>query len=352
MEKPDIDSVAAAIADYYDIHLREDLISADVVKDIHIDEDVVFVDLEFGFPIKKYKSVLAEEIKGQIESVKGIKKIHVHITHKCKSHIIQKNVKRVDGIQNVILIGGGKGGVGRTAITANIAAAIADEGARVGIIDADLFKSDLYFALGIIEKIKTEKNIFIPVEKNGIKTVSIAGILEKEHNSAVWGSNKVSRILNQFLKGTKWGELDYLIVDMPSSSGDILKNILEQYPVSGAVVIGIPDEFSEKDIVRTSNIYKKRDVPLLGVIENKSLNICTKCNSMEHIFGETELKQVAKNCGTDIIGSLPYSHELQKSMDVGLPIVLQQPSLQISRVIKEVAINLVARLSQQPLSKT
>ena len=349
MSEVTLDQVAHAIAAYYDPHLKEDLVSADVVKDIEVAEGAVMVDLSFGFPVKRYSNLVQQELEGQISEIDGVTGVRVDVGWKTVPHTVQPGKKPLPNIANVILIASGKGGVGRTTATANLAISLAYEGARVGVLDADIYSPCVAHALGTANKLSGDltSEVLEPISCFGVKMVSIGNMVAPDV-PMLWGGSHVSKAIQQMMFNTNWGDLDYLLIDLPAGSGDIHKTVFRDIPVSGAVIVTTPQDLAAQSAVRTVKMLKMSGISTIGVIENMAVSTCSSCSNTEAIFGESGGQKLAKNYGIDMIGSLPTNIRLRKDIDEGRPTVIAEPLGQLARIYREIAVNMMATLSKQP----
>ncbi len=349
MSEVTLDAVGHAIASYYDPHLKEDLVSADVVKDIEVAEGDVLVDLSFGFPVKRYMSLVQQELQGQISEVPGVKGVRVDVGWKTTSHKVQNGKTPFPSIANIILVASGKGGVGRTTATANLAVSLAYEGAKVGVLDADIYSPCIAHAFGAVNKNggDLQAEVMEPISSCGVKISSIGNMVASDV-PMLWGGGHVTRAVEQLMFHTDWGELDYLLIDLPAGSGDIHKTILKDIPISGAVVVTTPQELAVQSAVRTVQMLKMSGVTTIGLIENMTVSACSACSNTEAVFGESGGQKLAKKYGIDIIGSLPLNIRLRQDIDSGRPTVIAEPCGQLARIYREIAVNMMATLSKQP----
>lgn len=349
MSEVTLDAVGHAIASYYDPHLKEDLVSADVVKDIEVVEGDVLVDLSFGFPVKRYKSLVQQELQGQISEVPGVKGVRVDVGWKTTSHKVQSGKKPFPSIANIILVASGKGGVGKTTATANLATSLAYEGAKVGVLDADIYSPCIAHAFGIVNRKggDLQAEVMEPVSCFGVKISSIGNMVAADV-PMLWGGGHVTKAIDQLMFRTSWGELDYLLIDLPAGSGDIHKAIFKYIPISGAVIVTTPQDLAVQSAVRTIQMLKMSGVTTIGMIENMAVSTCPSCSNHQAIFGESGGQKLAKKYGIDIVGSLPLNIRLRQDIDNGRPTVIADPCGQLARVYREIAVNMMATLSKQP----
>ncbi|THB70608.1 MAG: MRP family ATP-binding protein [Gammaproteobacteria bacterium] len=344
-----LDDVAHAIAGYYDPHLKEDLVSAGVVKDIEVVDDAVLVDLSFGFPVKRYMTLVQQELEGQISELTGISKVMVNVGWQTAAHTVQPGKTPLPSIANVILIASGKGGVGRTTATANLAISLAYEGAKVGVLDADIYSPCLAHAFGAANKTigDLQSEVLDPLSCFGVQLISLGNMVAPDV-PMLWGGEHVSKAIEQLMFNTNWGKLDYLLIDLPAGSGDIHKTIFRHIPISGAVLVTTPQDLAVQSAIRTVHMLKMSGISTIGIIENMAVNTCSACSSHEAIFGQSGGQKLAKDYGVDMIGSLPLNTRLCNDIDEGRPTVIAEPLGQLARIYREIAVNMMATLSKQP----
>ncbi len=309
-----IDTVLQSIQERY---LEKDLVAANLVKDVDIKGDTVFVRLEQNYPAGGYRDELAEEVKAKLEAESGIAKAEVTVEQKIAAHSVQKSLKRIEGIKNIIAVASGKGGVGKSTTSVNIALALAADGASVGMLDADIYGPSQPRMLGISGQPESpDGKTLEPMVNYDIKAMSI-GFLVEEDTPMIWRGPMVTQALEQLLNDTNWGELDYLIVDLPPGTGDTQLTLSQKIPVSGAVIVTTPQDIALLDARKGLKMFEKVEVPVLGVVENMSIHICSECGHAEHIFGEGGGKRMADESDVDYLGALPLDYTICQQADEG-----------------------------------
>lgn len=349
MEEVSFEAVGAAIHEFLDPHLQEDLISADAVKDIRVDMTRVEVDVELGYPADLYKDYLEQELKGQIiEHVDGVDEVVVNVSWKVSQGPLKRNIERIPDVSNIIAVVSGKGGVGKSAATVNMACALQRDGASVGILDADLCGPSIPAMTGLSGKPRMlDGKRFIPHELNGIDVMSV-GFLVAEDMPMMRRGERLTKTLIQLLQDTEWASLDYLLIDMPSGIGDVALTTIESIPVNGVAIVTTPQEIALKDVRRTIRMYQTADIPVLGVIENFSVYICPHCGTHDYVYGDGGARHLAEEFGISLLGSLPLDIRIRKFLDQGKPPILEMTEDHIGRAYQETARNLAARLSRVP----
>jgi len=329
-----------------DPNIGQDLISAKAVKDISIDGDSVSISLEFSYPIEGSKQELTNSINAAMNE-QGISDCNVDISSKIVSHSVQKGVSLLANVKNTIAVASGKGGVGKSTTSINLALALQAEGATVGILDADIYGPSQPRMLGLQGKPDSVDGKTVePKVSYGVQSMSI-GYLIEEDTPMIWRGPMVTGALEQLLNETNWKDLDYLIIDLPPGTGDIQLTLCQKIPVSGAVIVTTPQDIALLDAKKALKMFEKVNVPVLGIIENMSTHICSKCGHEEHIFGSGGGEQMAKQYGVDLIGSLPLDIKIREGVDNGKPTVAMEPDSEITMNYRDIARRTAAKLAQQ-----
>ena len=329
-----------------DPNTKQYLISAKVVKDINIDNAVVALSIQLDYPAEGSKSALIESIKNAL-SEEGISDCTVEVSSNIVSHSVQKGVSLLKNVKNTIAVASGKGGVGKSTTSINLALALQAEGAKVGILDADIYGPSQPRMLGIQGKPDSADGKTVePKVSYGIQSMSI-GYLIEEDTPMIWRGPMVTGALEQLLNDTNWQDLDYLIIDLPPGTGDIQLTLCQKIPVSGAVIVTTPQDIALLDAKKALKMFEKVSVPVLGIIENMSTHICSECGHEEHIFGSGGGEQMAKQYGADLLGSLPLDIKIREGVDNGKPTVAMEPDSDISINYRDIARRTAAKLAQQ-----
>jgi ATP-binding protein involved in chromosome partitioning len=339
--------VETALKEYIDPYLQKDLVSAKTVKNIKIEDNSITIDLTFGFPTKGYNDALTQQLKTKIGGLNGVETVNLNINHKIVSHATQKGVDPIKGVKNIIAVASGKGGVGKSTTAVNLALALSAEGANVGILDADIYGPSQPRMLGINQQPESKDgNSLEPVMSHHLQSMSI-GYLVEEDTPMIWRGPMVTQALEQLLKDTRWHDLDYLVVDLPPGTGDTQLTLAQKIPVSGAVIITTPQDIALIDARKGLKMFEKVNVPVLGVIENMSIHICSKCGHEEHIFGQGGGLRMAQESEVDFLGSLPLDIKIREEVDSGKPTVVTDPEGRIAQIYREIARRVAAKLSLQ-----
>ena len=345
------ESVMALLAEINDENSGRDLVSAGNIREVGIHENRVSVDVRLGYPLADKGEALAASIKERLESDTGIDSASVNISFKVMPHKVQEDLKPLDSIANIIAVGSGKGGVGKSTTAVNLALALQREGARVGLLDADIYGPSIPTMLGVKGQPSTDGEHIIPKEAHGLKVMSV-GFLVAEDTAMIWRGPMVTSALQQLLGDTLWGELDYLIIDLPPGTGDIQLTLAQKIPVAGAVIVTTPQDIALIDAKRAVNMFRKVDVPVLGVVENMSTHICTACGHEEAIFGHGGGAEMAKEFELPLLGQLPLTMEIRSSLDAGEPTMMQEQDSPVAQSYRSLALRTAGVLSVMPRSMT
>ncbi|HEB99104.1 MAG TPA: iron-sulfur cluster carrier protein ApbC [Thiotrichales bacterium] len=341
------EAVEAALKEYIDPYLDKDLVSAKCVKDIKVDGGKVAVDVVLGYPAKGYQDELAAKLKEKVEAVDGVESADINVSSNIISHAVQKGVEPIKGIKNIIAVASGKGGVGKSTTAVNLALALSAEGARVGILDADVYGPSQPRMLGVTGKPESKDGKSLePMVSYHLQAMSI-GFLVDEDTPMIWRGPMVTQALQQLLNDTNWDDLDYLVVDLPPGTGDTQLTLAQQVPVSGAVIVTTPQDIALLDARKGLKMFEKVEVPVLGIVENMSIHICSKCGHEEHIFGEGGGQRMAEQYDVDFLGALPLDIRIREETDSGKPTVVAEPDSRIAQIYREIARRTAAKLSLQ-----
>jgi ATP-binding protein involved in chromosome partitioning len=343
------ESVMALLAQINDENSGRDLVSAGTVRDVAIHENSVTADIRLGYQLADQGASLAAIIKTRLESEPGIDKVSVNISNKVVAHKVQEDLKPLASIANIIAVGSGKGGVGKSTTAVNLALALQHEGARVGLLDADIYGPSIPSMLGVKGQPSTDGEHIIPKEAHGLKVMSI-GFLVEEDSAMIWRGPMVTSALQQLLGDTLWGPLDYLIIDLPPGTGDIQLTLAQKIPVAGSVIVTTPQDIALLDARRAVNMFRKVNVPVLGIVENMSTHICTACGHEEAIFGKGGGGQMAKDFDLPLLGRLPLAMEIRSALDEGNPTMVQSPDSPLADSYRNLALRTAGELSVMPRS--
>ena len=337
--------IESALAEIIDENMEADLVASGGVKDISVDGGNVSVTLLLGYPAAGYFDTLKQAVTDKISALDGVEQISVSVSSKIKSHAVQQNLKPIEGIKNIVAIASGKGGVGKSTTAVNLALALQAEGATVGILDADIYGPSIPRMLGCSGQPESvDGKSLEPMIGHGIQSMSI-GYLVEEDTPMIWRGPMVTQALEQLLNDTNWKDIDYLIVDLPPGTGDTQLTLAQKIPVSGAVIVTTPQDIALLDARKGLKMFEKVEVPVLGVVENMSIHICTQCGHSEHIFGEGGGTRMAKEHNVDFLGALPLDIRIREQADSGTPTVAAMEGSQIASIYRAIARKTAAKLA-------
>ena len=349
-----VEAVQAALKNLVDSNTKIDFVTAKNVKNLRVEDGEVSLDVVLGYPAKSQFDSIRKTVITALRELPGVKNVSVNVSSQIVAHSVQRGVKLLPGVKNIIAVASGKGGVGKSTTAVNLALALAAEGAQVGILDADIYGPSQPMMLGITGRPDSvEENTIEPMEAYGLQASSI-GFLIDDDAPMVWRGPMVTSALEQLLRQTRWRDLDYLIVDMPPGTGDIQLTLAQKVPVTGSVIVTTPQDIALLDARKGLKMFEKVGVPIIGIIENMSTYVCTKCGHEEHVFGTGGGEKMCKEYGVDFLGSLPLNLSIREQADAGRPTVVADPDGAISAIYKGIARQVairVATLSKDMSSK-
>ena len=345
MASVDTQQVEDVLKTLEDSYVGKDYVSSKAVKDIKINGEKCTIELELGYPAKSISDQIAETISAAVGKLEGVSAVDVKVGWKIQAHSVQKSLKPMENIRNVIAVASGKGGVGKSTTAVNLALALSAEGAKVGILDADIYGPSQPRMLGISgQPESTDGKTLEPMQGHGIQAMSI-GFLIDEVTPMIWRGPMVTQALEQLLNDTQWRDLDYLIVDLPPGTGDVQLTLAQKIPVSGAVIVTTPQDIALLDARKGLKMFEKVEVPVLGVVENMSIHICSKCQHEEPIFGTGGGEKMAAEYNVDLLGQLPLDIHIRQQVDGGEPTVNAMPDSRVTEIYKEIARKTAAKLA-------
>ena len=349
-----VEAVQGALKGLVDPNTKIDFVAAKNLKNLRVEAGDVSFDIVLGYPAKSQFDSIRKLVINAVRELPGVKNVSVNVSSQIVAHSVQRGVKLLPNVKNIIAIASGKGGVGKSTTAVNLALALAAEGAQVGILDADIYGPSQPMMLGITGRPESiEENTIEPMEGHGLQASSI-GFLIEEDAPMVWRGPMVTSALEQLLRQTRWRDLDYLIVDMPPGTGDIQLTLSQKVPVTGAVIVTTPQDIALLDARKGLKMFEKVGVPIVGIIENMSTYVCTKCGHEEHIFGSGGGEKMCKEYSVDFLGALPLNLSIREQADAGRPTVVADPDSAISAIYKNIARQVairVATLSKDMSSK-
>ncbi|WP_374666697.1 iron-sulfur cluster carrier protein ApbC [Ramlibacter sp.] len=331
------EQVLAALAAVKDPNTGKDFVSTKAVKQLQVDGGEVSFEIELGYPARSQVPELRRALVAAARGVPGVDNVSVNIVTRVIPHAVQRGVALMPNVKNIIAVASGKGGVGKSTTTANLALALAAEGARVGVLDADIYGPSQPTMLGIARRPESEDGKTMePLENHGLQVMSI-GFLVDPDDAMIWRGPMATQALEQLLRQTNWQELDYLLVDMPPGTGDIQLTLSQRVPMTGAVIVTTPQDIALIDARKAVTMFEKVGVPILGLVENMAVHVCSNCGHAEHIFGEGGGRRYAQERGIDYLGALPLDIRIRQQADSGQPTVVADPDGEAAGIYKSVA---------------
>ena len=347
MSHPTREALEEAIAGYLDPHMDCDLVSAGCVREADMDGTRAVVKVVLGYPAASQHAAVAAELTRRLEAVEGVDGADVEVSSRVAAHTVQQGVEPLKNVKNIIAVASGKGGVGKSTVAVNLALALAAEGARAGMLDADIYGPSQPRMLGISgQPDSSDGKTLEPMQGYGVQAMSI-GFLVEEETPMIWRGPMVTQALEQLLKETNWRDLDYLIVDLPPGTGDIQLTLSQRIPVSGAVIVTTPQDIALLDARKGLKMFDKVQVPVLGVVENMAVHVCSQCGHREHVFGSGGGERMAAQYEVPFLGSLPLDIHVREDADGGQPTVVKDPDGEVAQVFRRIARTVGGRLSRK-----
>jgi len=326
--------------------IGKDYVTTKTIRHIRIEQNNVWIDVELGYPARRIKNDVEQQIIDALKTLPGIGDIHVSVSSKIIPHSVQKGMKLIPGVKNIIAIASGKGGVGKSATAVNLALALAAEGATVGILDADIYGPSQPQMLGITKHPDSlDGKTMEPVQAHGIQAISI-GLLIDAETPMVWRGPMVTQALQQLLNDTNWKDLDYLVVDLPPGTGDIQLTLAQKIPVTGAVIVTTPQDIALLDARKGLKMFEKVGIPILGIVENMSTHVCSNCGHTEPIFGAGGGEKMSRDYSVELLGSLPLDIKIREHTDAGKPSVAADPDGEIAATYRLIARRIAAKVAE------
>jgi ATP-binding protein involved in chromosome partitioning len=336
-----------ALKDVVDPNTGKDFVASRSIKNLKLNGADVSFDIELGYPAQSQIEPLRTQVIACLKALPGIGNISANVYSKVVAHAVQKGVKLVPGVKNIIAVASGKGGVGKSTTAVNLALALAAEGANVGLLDADIYGPSQPQMLGVTGRPESHDGKHLePLIGHGIQLMSI-GVLIDPEQPMVWRGPMVTQALQQLLNDTAWKDVDYLVVDLPPGTGDIQLTLSQQVPVTGAVIVTTPQDIALLDARKGLKMFEKVGVPILGIVENMSIHICSKCGHEEHIFGSGGGELMAKDYSVEMLGALPLDMSIRQQVDGGTPTVVADPTGRIAEIYKAIARRVAVKIADQ-----
>ena len=339
--------IQTALQSVIDPNTGKDFVSTRAAKNIKLSGNDVSLDIELGYPARSQMDALRASVISTLKAVSGIGNISVNMYSKVVSHAVQKGVKLIPGVKNIVAVASGKGGVGKSTTAVNLALALVAEGATVGLLDADIYGPSQPQMLGISGNPESlDGKRLEPMRAHGLQAMSIGFLIDPE-TPMVWRGPMVTQALQQLLNDTHWDGVDYLVIDLPPGTGDIQLTLAQQVPVTGAVIVTTPQDIALLDARKGLKMFEKVGIPILGIVENMSIHICSKCGHEEHIFGSGGGNRMATDYEVEMLGALPLDMSIRMQVDGGTPTVAAEPDGRIAEIYKGIARRVAIKIAEQ-----
>ncbi|MDE2004278.1 MAG: iron-sulfur cluster carrier protein ApbC [Betaproteobacteria bacterium] len=339
--------VEACLRAVVDPNTSRDFVAGKSIRKIQVQGGDVVVDVQIGYPAKSQHELLRALVRDAVAALPGVARVTVNLAQKTTSHAVQRGVKLIPGVKNIVAVASGKGGVGKSTTAVNLALALAAEGATVGILDADIYGPSQPMMLGIAGRPESRDGKTLePLEAYGVQAMSIGFLIDTD-TPMVWRGPMVTQALEQLLKDTNWREVDFLVVDMPPGTGDIQLTLAQKVPVTGAVIVTTPQDIALIDARKGLKMFEKVGVPIVGIVENMSIHICSNCGHAEHIFGEGGAQKLCEDYKVPFLGSLPLDIRIREQADSGRPSVVADPDGPVAEAYRAIARKVAVAVAQK-----
>jgi ATP-binding protein involved in chromosome partitioning len=329
-----------------DPDLHRDIVSLGFIKDLNVNGGKVAFTIELTTPACPVKDQMRDQARAAVLAVPGVTDVNINMSASVRATVIGGEGPRapLPGVKNIIAVGAGKGGVGKTTVAVNLAIALAKAGGRVGIIDGDIYGPNVPIMLGMKSQLTTDGQKILPAEKYGLQVISM-GFMTGDDAPIIWRGPMLHGALQQFFREVRWVDLDYLIIDMPPGTGDVALSLSQTVPVAGAIVVTTPQKVSLADSRRAAAMYKKLNIPTLGIVENMSYFVCPNCSHESDIFGKSGGEKMADELGVPFLGGIPIYQPIREGGDAGVPLLISEPDAPAARAIVDVAARAAAQVS-------
>ena len=346
------EQIHAALAEIVDPNTGKDFVSTKSARNVRIENGSVSLDIELGYPARTQIEPIRKLVSARLRAVPGVEAVKVSVASKIVPHAVQRGVKLVPGVKNIVAVASGKGGVGKSTTAVNLALALVAEGARVGVLDADIYGPSQPMMLGITGRPESlDGKSLEPMTGHGLQAISIGFLIDLD-TPMVWRGPMVTQALEQLLTETKWRDLDYLVVDLPPGTGDIQLTLAQKVPVTGAIIVTTPQDIALIDARKGLKMFEKVGIPILGIVENMAIHICSNCGHAEHIFGSGGAEKMSKDYGVEVLGSLPLDIRIREQADSGKPTVVSEPDGPVAAIYRDIARKVAARIAKQSEDRT
>ena len=342
-----VEQVSQALQSVVDPNTEKDLVSGKSARNIRIEDGDVSVDVELGYPARSQIDPIRKQVIAAIKALAGVENVSANVYQKIVAHTVQRGVKTMPNVKNIIAVASGKGGVGKSTTAANLALALSAEGASVGVLDADIYGPSQPTMLGITGRPDSRDGKTLePMEGHGIQASSIGFMIDPD-TPMVWRGPMVTQALEQLLRDTNWRDLDYLVIDMPPGTGDIHLTLSQKIPVTGSIIVTTPQDIALLDARKGLKMFEKVGIPILGIVENMAMHICSSCGHQEHIFGQGGGEKMAAEYDVEYLGGLPLDIRIREQADSGKPTVVADPDGDIAATYRQIARRIAVRIAQQ-----
>src|SRR5476651_1015425 len=344
---PSEQDILAALSELIDPVTGRNYVESKSVKNVKVEGSRISLDVVLGYPARGVIETVRRQVAERLAGISGVEHAAVNVVSKVVAHAVQRGVKLIPGIKNIIAVASGKGGVGKSTTAANLALALVAEGASVGVLDADIYGPSQPMMMGISGRPESKDGKSLePLENHGIQVISIGFLIDID-TPMVWRGPMVTQALEQLLKDTRWRDVDYLVVDLPPGTGDIQLTLAQKVPVTGAVIVTTPQDIALIDARKGLKMFEKVGIPIIGIVENMSTHICSNCGHEEHIFGAGGAAKMCKDYEVEFLGSLPLDIRIREQADSGKPTVVSDPEGAVAAIYRDIARKVAARIARQ-----
>ena len=345
---PTVEQVTEALSGVVDPNTGKDLVSGEAARNIRVEGELVSFDVVLGYPAASQVEPIRRAATAATQALPGVGRVAANVYQKIEAHGVQRGMRNLPNVRNIIAVASGKGGVGKSTTAVNLALALAADGAHVGILDADIYGPSVPTMLGISGRpVSHDNKTMEPLQGHGLQANSIGFLIDADA-PAIWRGPMVTQAFEQMLRQTNWRDLDYLVIDMPPGTGDLALTLAQKVPVVGAVIVTTPQDLALQDARKGLRMFQKVDVPILGIVENMAVHICSQCGHAEPIFGEGGGQRMAAQYQAPWLGSLPLALDIREQADAGRPSVVADPDGEAARRYRDIARKLAAGVAALP----
>jgi len=342
-----VEQVNEALKAIVDPNTQKDLVASREARNVRVEGGEVAVDVELGYPARSQIEPIRQQVVAALRALPGVTSVSANVYQKIVAHSVQRGVKTLPGVKNIIAVASGKGGVGKSTTAVNLALALAAEGASVGMLDADIYGPSQPTMLGITGRPESRDGKTLePMEGHGIQASSIGFMIDLD-TPMVWRGPMVTQALEQLLRDTNWRDLDYLVIDMPPGTGDIHLTLAQKIPVTGAVIVTTPQDIALLDARKGLKMFEKVGVPILGIVENMAMHVCSNCGHVEHIFGQGGGERMSKEYDVEYLGGLPLDIKIREQADSGKPTVVADPDGPVAAIYRQIARRVAVKIAEK-----